>query len=107
QRMAVATLGAYWDTLGWIYFAKGDFRQAERYVRAAWLMNLQGEVGDHLGQIQMRLGRRDDAAHTYALAMNALRPPDATRDRLQRLVGSQQVDRVIDAARTEFVSMRT
>ena len=107
ERIAVATLGAYWDTLGWVYFAKGDFRQAERYVRAAWLMNFQGEVGDHLGQIQMRLGRRNDAVHTYALAMNAIRPPDATRDRLQRLVGSQQVDRLIDAARTEFVSMRT
>lgn len=107
ERIAVASLGDYWDTLGWIYFAKGDFRQAERYVRAAWLMSFQGEVGDHLGQIQMRLGRRNDAVHTYALTMNAFRPPDATRDRLQRLVGSQQVDRVIDAARTEFTTMRT
>ncbi len=107
ERIAVATLGAYWDTLGWIYFAKGDFRQAERYVRAAWLMSFQGEVGDHLGQIQMRLGRRNDAVHTYALAMHAIRPPDATRERLQRLVGSQQVDRVIESARGEFVTMRT
>jgi len=39
--------------------------------------------------------------------MSTSRPPDATRDRLQRLVGSQQVDRVIAAARTEFVTMRT
>jgi tetratricopeptide (TPR) repeat protein/transglutaminase-like putative cysteine protease len=107
ERIAVARLGNYWDTLGWIYFAKGDFRQAERYVRAAWLMNFQGPVGDHLGQIEMRLGRRNDAVHTYALALNAIRPPEGTRDRLQRLVGSQQVERVIDAARTEFVTMRT
>jgi tetratricopeptide (TPR) repeat protein len=107
ERMTVASLGAYWDTLGWIYFAKGNFEQAERYVRAAWLLNFHGEVGDHLGQIQMRRGRRDDAIHTYALALSTARPLDGTRDRLQRLVGSQQLDRVIEAARTEFVTIRT
>ncbi len=106
-RRDVVSLGAYWDTLGWVYFKKGDLQQAERYVRAAWLLNLHAEVGDHLGQIQVRLGRRADAIRTYALALNAHRPLDATRDRLQRLVGSQQLDRTIEAGRNQFVTFRT
>ena len=26
-----------WDTLGWVYFQEGDFKQAEKFVRASWL----------------------------------------------------------------------
>src|SRR5256885_3488330 len=43
---AVSSLGAFWDTLGWVFFREGNSVEAERYVRAAWLLNLNGEVGD-------------------------------------------------------------
>src|SRR6185369_3676202 len=33
----VAALAAYWDTLGWVYYQKGDLDAAEKYVKAAWL----------------------------------------------------------------------
>ena len=43
----VSSIGVYWDTLGWIYFQKGELEKAQRYVRASWLLNQHGEVGDH------------------------------------------------------------
>src|SRR5205807_2182902 len=58
---AVTSLGAFWDTLGWVYFRQGNLPEAERYVRAAWLLNFYGEEGDHLAQIEERLGRKEDA----------------------------------------------
>lgn len=83
----VPSLVAYWDTLGWIYFAKGDLNNAEKYVSAAWLVGQHGEVGDHLGQIYEKEGEKDKAIRTYALAMQALRPIPETRGRLAALIG--------------------
>jgi len=31
----VGSLGAYWDTLGWVYFQKGNLDAAEKYIAAA------------------------------------------------------------------------
>jgi tetratricopeptide (TPR) repeat protein/transglutaminase-like putative cysteine protease len=72
QELASDTaLAAYWDTLGWIYMKQGDLAGAERYVRAAWLLAQDPVVGDHLGQIYEKLGRKQDAIHAYALAVAA------------------------------------
>ena len=75
------SLIAYWDTLGWVYFARGDLDKAEKYVSAAWRLGQHGEVGDHLGQIYEKRGKKDEAIRTYALAMNGLRPIPETRGR--------------------------
>jgi len=108
EAAAVVGIGAYWDTLGWIYFQRGDLAAAERYVHAAWLLNHHGEVGDHLAEIYERLGRRQDAIHTYALALNGTRPPPDTRQRLAALAGgAAEAERLTHAARSELVALRT
>ena len=109
EMLAVGQLGAYWDTMGWIYYARGELPKAERYVRAAWLLSNQSEIGEHLGQIQQRLGRPADAIHTYALALNGDMPSKSIRPRLVRLLGGseREADRRIDLARSELVTMRT
>jgi tetratricopeptide (TPR) repeat protein len=84
---AVSSLAANWDTLGWVYFAKGDYAKAEKYVSAAWIVEQNGEVGDHMGQIYEKLGRKDDAIRAYGMAMSALRPVPETRARLAALAG--------------------
>jgi len=105
---AVSSLGAFWDTLGWVYFREGNSLEAERYVRAAWLLNLNGEVGDHLAQIEERLGRKDDAARTYALALAARRPLPDTRAHLAKLLGGdRQIDAMVERARSELVQLRS
>jgi tetratricopeptide (TPR) repeat protein len=91
----VSSLIAYWDTLGWIHFAKGDLTTAEKYVAAAWGLGHHGEVGDHLGQIYEKRGDKDRALRTYALSMNGLRPTPETRNRMASLAGG---DAKADAA---------
>jgi tetratricopeptide (TPR) repeat protein len=108
ETAAVSSLGSFWDTLGWVYFREGNLPQAERYVRAAWLLKLNGEVGDHLAQIEEQLGRKDDAAKTYALALAARRPLSETRTRLARLLGTdRRIDDLIEHARNDLVQLRS
>ncbi|MCL6481833.1 MAG: DUF3857 domain-containing protein [Firmicutes bacterium] len=83
-------LARYWDTLGWIYFRKGNLDRAESYVHAAWLLTQQGEVGDHLGQIYEQQGRKELAVRLYAQAAMATRPLPETRNRLFALVGDER-----------------
>ena len=54
----VRSLAAYWDTLGWVYFARGDHSRALPYVEASWRLGQHAEVGDHLG----RSTKNSDAA---------------------------------------------
>jgi tetratricopeptide (TPR) repeat protein/transglutaminase-like putative cysteine protease len=84
----VESMASYWDTLGWVFFAKGDLDRAEKLVAAAWRLGQSAEVGDHLAQIYEKRGRRDDALRAYALALNADRPIEDTRNRLMALAGS-------------------
>lgn len=108
ESSAVVSIGTYWDTLGWIYLQRGDTTAAERYVRAAWLLNHHGEVGDHLAQIYERRGRKQEAIHTYALALNGTRPPPDTRARLAALAGGPaEADRLAEQARPELTVLRT
>jgi tetratricopeptide (TPR) repeat protein len=97
---AVSALVANWDTLGWIYFAKGDYPKAEKYIAAAWNVDQHSEVGDHLGQIYEKLGRKEDAIRTYALALAAVRPTPEGRTHLAALVGGDsKVDAIVDKYR--------
>jgi Flp pilus assembly protein TadD len=95
----IASMAPYWDTLGWVHFAKGDVARAETLVRASWNLQQNAEVGDHLGQIYEKLGRREDAIRAYAMAVNADPPDPATRARLAALLGS--ADR-IDAVAQKY-----
>jgi len=95
----VPSLIAYWDTLGWVYFSKGNLDKAEKYIAAAWGLGGHGEVGDHLGQIYEKRGDKDLALRTYALSLNALRPDPETRGRLASLSGG---DAKADAAVAKY-----
>ncbi len=87
QQALVIGLAAQWDTLGWVYFQRGDLDHAEQYVRAAWLLGQHGEVGDHLGQIYEKRGEKQKAIDMYAQALAAYKPPTETRQRLAALLG--------------------
>ena len=85
----VRSLASYWDTLGWVHFAKGDLAAAEKYVAASWQLAQHAEVGDHLAQIFEKTGRRDAALRTYAQALAASKPPPEVREHLERAAGSR------------------
>jgi tetratricopeptide (TPR) repeat protein len=99
----VSSLIAYWDTLGWVHFAEGDFDKAGKYVGAAWSLGHHGEVGDHLGQIYEKQGDKDRALRTYALSMTGLRPIPETRGRLSSLAGGDaKADAVVARYKDEL-----
>jgi tetratricopeptide (TPR) repeat protein len=105
---SVSGIAAYWDTLGWVYFAKGDYAKAEKYVAASWMVDQHGEVGDHLGQIYEKLGRKEDALRAYGMAMSALRPTPETRTHLAALAGGDsKVTAIIEKYRPDLLGART
>lgn len=104
----VTALDADWDTLGWVYFARGDFEKAQKYVNAAWVLGEDGEVGDHLAQILEKRGRKDDAIRTYAMSLSGLRPALETKGRLAALVGGDsKVPKVVEQHRADLQTLRT
>ena len=103
-----SSLDADWDTLGWVYFARGETEKAQKYIRSAWVLGQHGEVGDHLAQIYQKIGRKDDAVRTYAQSLSGLRPANETRTRLAFLVGGDtKVQPVIEQHRPELQQLRT
>jgi tetratricopeptide (TPR) repeat protein len=103
----VAGLAAYWDTLGWVYFQKGDLKHAEKFINSAWLLDQHSEIGDHLAQIYERREEKAKAERLYAMALAAQRPSPETRGRLAALVGEQHVNAAVDKYRGELVLERT
>ena len=76
----VSRMAAYWDTRGWIYFLRSDNSNALSYVGAAWSLRADPSVGDHLGQIYEKLGRTEDAATAYAIAIASGEQPTRARN---------------------------
>ena len=79
-------LAAYWDTLGWIKFHESDLPQAEKYVAAAWGLCEFPAIGDHLGQIYEKQGRKSEAIAQYETTLGKLRADPETRARLAALL---------------------
>jgi Flp pilus assembly protein TadD len=101
-------LASYWDTLGWVAFAEGNLDAAEKHVAPAWQLSRGGEAGDHLAQIYEKRGNKAEAAHLYALALQARRPEAETRARLASLLGSDaEVDAAVEKHRDESQQERT
>jgi len=103
----VASIGVYWDTLGWVNFRKGELDQAERYIRASWLLNQHGEVGDHLAQIYEKRGDKQRAARMYAEAIAAPHAVPETRARLIVLLGGNAgIDELVSKSKPELTKIR-
>lgn len=107
----VLAIGAYWDTLGWVHFQRGDLDAAERYIRAAWLLNQHGEVADHLARVLEKRGEKDEAIRIYAMAIAATHSVPESRSRLVALIGAgtkdSQVEEAVSTARPGLMKVRT
>lgn len=85
--------GAYLDSLGWVYYKKGDFADAVTWLsRAA----AQGDgrdplMCDHLGDALWRLNRRDEAAKRWEEVIRI------SEERAERGIGEQDAEVVAKA----------
>jgi Flp pilus assembly protein TadD len=58
--------GFYIDSLGWVYYQKGDYqRAAEQLERAVELANDDPTIIEHLGDVYEKVGKPDKALERY------------------------------------------
>ena len=98
----VASLAAYWDTLGWVHFQKGDLDAADKYIRAAWTVQQHGDVGYHLGMIEEKRGNKDEAIRFYAQGTEAFRSSQEARESLFKLSTPPVIDKLRQKAKQEL-----
>jgi tetratricopeptide (TPR) repeat protein len=68
----MASLAAEWDTLGWVKFRLEDYQAATKYLESAWSVMQAPAIGDHLGQVYEKTGKKRQAAQTYSMTLNSL-----------------------------------
>lgn len=62
--------GAYVDSLGWIFYQKGEYEKAlSQLRRAADLLPRDGTVQEHLGDVLLALGNASEARAAYLRAL--------------------------------------
>jgi tetratricopeptide (TPR) repeat protein len=103
----VASLAAYWDTLGWVYFQKGDLDSAEKYIKASWAIQQHSEVGHHIGAVAEKRGKKDDAIRLYAQGAVADRLRPEARESLMKLVKPETIETLLQAAKKELPAYQT
>lgn len=57
--------GAYLDSLGWVYYKKGDAERAKEYILRAIDLIKDPEVYEHLGDIYISLGNQEEGVRYY------------------------------------------
>lgn len=103
----VSSIAAYWDTLGWVYYQKGDVATAEKYIRSAWQLVQHSEVGCHLAEILEKAGKKEEAIRLYALASVSSRLVPEAIQGLTRLAGEARVEELKRDATKEATDIRT
>jgi tetratricopeptide (TPR) repeat protein len=101
-------LSRSWDTLGWVYFRRGDFAKAENYLHAAWMLGQDSTVADHLGQVYEKQGKKELALQMYGAAVAVNREAIEARGHLDRLAGnSLRAAGMIGGAQDRLHQIRT
>lgn len=58
------------DSIGWLWFKKGDYTKAVRFLeRAAAQMPYDATINEHLGDVYWRLGREKEATYAWQRAL--------------------------------------
>jgi tetratricopeptide (TPR) repeat protein len=77
--------GSYLDTMGWIYFRLGRYREAEKYVKQAIATGETSPVVyEHLGDIYFKLNNRDAAIEQWNMALQLDHSNSALRAKITR-----------------------
>ena len=96
-----------WDTKGWVEYKRGNLDVAQRYIRAAWEANGNGNIAEHMGEIAEKQGNKDEAIRYYIFALTGASPSVEARDRLTALGVTSDVDSRVGKARGELEALRT
>jgi tetratricopeptide (TPR) repeat protein len=59
------------DSLGWVYYRKGDLDKAITYLQKAYNMNPDPEIAAHLGEVLWQKGQHEEAKKIWREALIA------------------------------------
>ncbi len=62
---------SYLDTIGWIYFKMGNYKEAKNYIeQAIKLDSSKPDVLEHLGDVEYRMGNKNKAKEVWQKALS-------------------------------------
>ncbi|MGC3963208.1 MAG: tetratricopeptide repeat protein [Rhodocyclaceae bacterium] len=76
---------AIMDSVGWLRYRMGDLPGALDMLQRAYARLQDSEVAAHLGEVQWKMGRKDDARATWDDALKAAPDSPALRETIKRL----------------------
>ncbi|WJW76796.1 tetratricopeptide repeat protein [Thiohalobacter sp. IOR34] len=74
------------DSLGWVHYRLGNLDEAEKWLRKAYGMNPDPEIGAHLAEVLWMAGKRDEARRLLAGAAERGADNPVLRETRQRLL---------------------
>ena len=86
---ALDILGAYLDTLGWVYFQKGKLAEAEACINPAFRLREDAIVAEHLARVYAGLNRPDSALQYYAYAWKRSKAQGSISPELENYIGGR------------------
>jgi len=73
------------DSVGWVYFRLGRLTEAEDYLRRAYAIRPDAEIGVHLGEVLWLKGQKEDAQNLWRAAQQKDPDNETLRSTLTRL----------------------
>jgi tetratricopeptide (TPR) repeat protein len=73
------------DSMGWISYRLGRLAEAEEYLRRAWDLERNSEIGAHLGEVLWVQDRKEEARAIWAEAMKINRDDPVLLETILRL----------------------
>ncbi|MGB0360560.1 MAG: tetratricopeptide repeat protein, partial [Endozoicomonas sp.] len=80
------------DSMGWVQFRLGNYKQAEEFLRMAYEHFQDGEVAAHLGEVLWAKGDRNAARQLFAEALNKAPDSEVLQETVDRLIGESLVE---------------
>ncbi len=75
------------DSMGWVNFRLGNYKEAEKYLTKALSMLEDAEIASHLAEVQWELGKRAKAVETVRKALKVY-PHDDRLLKLQKRISN-------------------
>jgi len=73
------------DSMGWVSFRQGRYAEAEEFLRRAWEIDQNPEIGAHLGEVLWVSGKKDEAVKAWREAQAIDSQNAVLLDTLERL----------------------
>lgn len=105
--VGVASLGSYWDTLGWVHAKMGHLERAQRYLEASWALTQSATMAEHLAWVYERQKKPEDAKRLRSLGAAARRGTDVYGRKLRSKPKSGGSGTGSASEREELTRLRT